>query len=54
MKLPYVMVVVPDEEEGGFTPYYPDLPGCATCVETMDEAREMVEDAKRAWLKATS
>ncbi len=52
MKLPYRMVIVPDEEEGGYTLYFPDLPGCVTCVESLDEAKAMSEDAKREWLKA--
>ena len=52
MKLPYRMVIVPDEEEGGYTLYFPDLPGCVTCVESLDEAKAMSEDAKREWLMA--
>lgn len=52
MKMPYKMVIIPDEEEGGYTVYYPDLPGCVTCVETMDEAKTMAEDVKKAWLTA--
>lgn len=52
MKMPYRMVIIPDEEEGGYTVYYPDLPGCATCVETMDEAKTMAEEAKKEWLTA--
>lgn len=52
MKMPYRMVIIPDEEEGGYTVYYPDLPGCATCVETMDEVKTMAEEAKKEWLTA--
>ena len=52
MKMPYRMVVAPDEEEGGYTIYFPDLPGCATCVESLEEADEMAADAKREWIKA--
>ena len=52
MKMPYRMVIVPDEEEGGYTLYFPDLPGCVTCVESLDEAKTMSEEAKRAWLEA--
>ena len=52
MKLPYRMVIVPDEEDGGYTLYFPDLPGCVTCVESLDEAKALSEDAKREWLMA--
>ena len=52
MKMPHRIVVVPDKEEGGYTVYYPELPGCATCVETMEEIDEAAADAKREWLKA--
>lgn len=52
MKLPYKMVVVPDEEEGGYTVFFPDLPGCATCVDSLNEVNKMANDAKKAWIQA--
>ena len=52
MELPYTMIIIPDKEEGGYTVYFPDLPGCATCVESLDEVKEKAEDAKMEWLKA--
>ena len=52
MDLPYRMEVVEDKEEGGFTFYCPELPGCMTCAETLAEGFQMLEDAKRAWLTA--
>lgn len=52
MKLPYRMVIVPDEEEGGYTVYFPDLPGCVTCVESIEDVKMMTEDVKREWFKA--
>lgn len=52
MSLPYKMVVIPDEEEGGYTVFFPDLPGCVTCVEDMKEVIELSNDAKREWFKA--
>lgn len=51
-KLPYRMVIVPDEEEGGYTVYFPDLPGCVTCVESIEDVKMMTEDVKREWFKA--
>ena len=44
--------VVPDPDEGGFVVFYPDLPGCITCGETMESAIANAQDAKIAWLTA--
>lgn len=52
MALPYRMEIVPDVDEGGFTAWYPDLPGCLTCAETMEGVIANAQDAKRAWLTA--
>lgn len=52
LALPYRMEVVPDTEEGGFTVWYPDLPGCLTCSETVEGAIANARDAKETWLKA--
>lgn len=52
LALPYRLELVPDTEEGGFTAYYPELPGCATCGETAETALANAVDAKKAWLTA--
>ena len=52
MSAPYKMLITPDGAEGGFTVSFPDLPGCVTCGETLDEAIANAGDAKRAWLEA--
>lgn len=52
MALPYRMEIVPDVEEGGFTAWYPELPGCLTCAETLEGVIANAQDAKRAWLEA--
>ena len=52
MNIPYTMEIVPDYVEGGYTAFYPDLPGCITCAETFEEVLVMLEDAKRCWLEA--
>ncbi len=52
MSLPYRVEIIPDEEEGGFALRCPELPGCITCAETMEEGLTMLEDAKRCWLTA--
>ena len=52
MSLPYKRVVSRDSEEGGNVAFFPELPGCITWLETLEEAIENAEDAKRAWLEA--
>ncbi|GGJ10858.1 DNA repair protein HhH-GPD [Alicyclobacillus cellulosilyticus] len=50
MKLPYRIVLYP-AQEGGFVVEIPELPGCLTQADTIQEAYEMIEDAKRAWIE---
>ncbi len=52
LSLPYRLEIVPDVEEGGFGARYPELPGCITCAETMEQAFANALDAKTAWLQA--
>jgi len=39
------------EAEGGYTALVADLPGCMSVGETVNEAMEMIEDARRLWLE---
>lgn len=50
LSLPYRLEIIPDTEEGGYGARYPELPGCITCAETMEEVIRNAEDAKREWL----
>lgn len=52
MKLPYKMELTPDTEEGGFVVSFPDLPGCLSVGDTVEEAYENAVDAKRTWIEA--
>ncbi|MBR2135439.1 MAG: toxin-antitoxin system HicB family antitoxin [Bacteroidales bacterium] len=52
MSLPYRMEIIPDMEEGGYTAKFPDLPGCLTCAETIEDLMESAKDAKKTWLLA--
>ena len=52
MEMPYRMEIIEDKEEGGFVAFYPDLPGCITCGETIEIAVANALDAKKAWLQA--
>lgn len=52
MQMSYRMEFVEDSDEGGFAVSYPDLPGCITCGETLEDAMLNAVDAKKAWLEA--
>ena len=52
MRLPYRVEIIPDTIEGGFAVKFPELPGCLTCADTMEEAVRNAEDCKREWLAA--
>lgn len=52
MNLPYKMEIVPDMEEGGFVAMFPDLPGCITIGDTIEEIISNIIDAKRTWIEA--
>ena len=52
LNLPYKMELVPDTDEGGFVVSFPDLPGCLSSGETLEQAIVNAADAKRAWLEA--
>ena len=52
MNKDYELKIVEDPDEGGFVAFYPELPGCITCGQTLEEVAENALDAKRAWLEA--
>ena len=37
LAMSYRMEIVEDKDEGGFVVSYPELPGCITCGETIDQ-----------------
>jgi antitoxin HicB len=47
LKYPFVLE---KDENGSYFIEYPDLPGCMTCGETVEEAIRMGEDAKKGWI----
>ena len=51
LALPYKMEIVPDLDEGGYAVNWPELPGCVTCGETLEQAVRNAEDAKYTWLE---
>ena len=52
MKIPYRVNIIPDPDEGGYTAYYPDLPGCMTCAESIKDLENMLNDAKKQWISS--
>ena len=50
LNLNYPITFYP-EEVGGFTVEVPDLPGCLSQGETLEEAFEMIAEAKELWLE---
>lgn len=49
MQYPFRVIADPD---GGYVVVFPDLPGCMTQTETIDEIPAMAEDARRSWITA--
>jgi len=53
MSLKYPMEIIEDSEEGGYCISFPDLPGCITCCDKIEEIMQTANDAKKTWLKAS-
>lgn len=49
VQLSYKMEISPDLDEGGYVISFPELPGCLTCGETIEQALKNAEDAKQEW-----
>ena len=52
MGLNYKIEVMKDIDEGGYTLSCPELKGCFTCADTLQQGFEMIEDAKKSWFMA--
>jgi antitoxin HicB len=50
LSLKYPISISP-EEEGGYTALIPDLPGCLTQGETLDEVIANIEEARKLWIE---
>ena len=46
----YTVVVIPDEEDGGYAAYVPAIPNCFTQARTLEEAIARAADAAAALL----
>jgi antitoxin HicB len=54
LKYPVVVEPLLPEDGGGFLATVPDLPGCMSDGETLEEAITNVQDAIKVWLEAAS
>ncbi|MBP2032568.1 putative RNase H-like HicB family nuclease [Clostridium algifaecis] len=52
MELNYKVEIIKDKEEGGYILQYPELKGCITCADTIEEGIELLKDAKKSWLES--
>ena len=52
MMLPYRVEIVEDKQEGGYALHCPDLTGCITCADTIEQGLSLIADAKRNWFTA--
>ena len=50
LKLPYRFNLYPEPDDDGYTISYPELPGCLSYGDTLEETLWMGEDAKKAWI----
>ncbi|MFR5815030.1 type II toxin-antitoxin system HicB family antitoxin [Hominisplanchenecus sp.] len=50
----YPVTIIEDTEEGGFTIYLPDCPGCVTCCERWEDIPAAIIDAQREWMDAVT
>ena len=49
--LSYRIKIYPEEDGSGYTAMIPDLPGCMTCADTIEEILDMIQEAKELWLE---
>ena len=49
MAMSYRMEIVEDKDEGGFVVSYPDLPGCITCGETVENSTKSAQITGRTF-----
>lgn len=51
MKKYYIAAFVQEEDGSGYSVYFPDVPGCFTCGESLEEAMFLAEDVLRLVLQ---
>ena len=51
LALPYKIEIIPRSVKVGYVIALPELPGCLTCGDTLEQALANAQDAKRCWLE---
>ena len=51
LSTPYPFNVVADPEVGGYVILFPDLPGCMTQVDSIEEVSEAAKEIRELWLE---
>ncbi len=46
------LAIIEKANDGSYSAYVPDLPGCVSCGDTADEARRMIEEAVRLHIES--
>ena len=46
------VTVIEQAADGSFSAYVPDLPGCVTCGDSLDEVRLLIEEAVRLHIES--
>jgi predicted RNase H-like HicB family nuclease len=46
------VVVVEKADDGSYSAYVPDLPGCVTCGDSVEEARSLIAEAIAAHVES--
>lgn len=52
MGLSYKIEIIEDKTEGGYALYCPELKGCMTCADTIEQGIKQLEEAKKEWFIA--
>jgi predicted RNase H-like HicB family nuclease len=42
--------IIEKADDGSYSAYVPDLPGCTTCGDTIDDVRQSIKDAVDSYL----
>jgi|GEM_PF-2069430 len=53
LSAPYVRMIIPNAEEGGYLAEVLELPGCITEGDTLEEAYQNLEDAMAGWIETS-
>lgn len=52
LSLPYMLDILPDNQQGGWVARVKDLPGCHTQSQTREALPRLINEAKAGWLEA--